>query len=238
MSSVRLFCISGFFISALMLFFNLANYHFAYGGGIQITGIDKEFKSNEDEVIKVLFEIKNLAPKKVKVKGLKAWCSCTNITIDKGDLESGESSHVSLEWNTLGNSGVFKKNLVIEIENGEDVERYSVSLDFNINPLFYISEKTIKIDTKNVKDFEIIIRPNLLKNVSIIRCGSNLNFIKTQIFQKEEGYIIKCSVDHSLRTADFDGHGYVFIETDHSKYRFLNIGVMASNYQREICDEV
>jgi len=221
-----------------MLFFNLANYHFAYGGGIQITGIDKEFKSNEDEVIKVLFEIKNLAPKKVKVKGLKAWCSCTNITIDKGDLESGESSHVSLEWNTLGNSGVFKKNLVIEIENGEDVERYSVSLDFNINPLFYISEKTIKIDTKNVKDFEIIIRPNLLKNVSIIRCGSNLNFIKTQIFQKEEGYIIKCSVDHSLRTADFDGHGYVFIETDHSKYRFLNIGVMASNYQREICDEV
>lgn len=238
MSIGKIICSVGFLTSLLMLASSLASFRFSYGIGIQVTGIDKEFECNEDEVINILFEIKNLAPKKVKIKGLKAWCSCTNIKTEKRVLDYGESAPVSLEWNTLGNTGLFKKNLIIEIEDGENVERFVATLTFNVKPLFYISNKNVKFNSKNPKDFEIVIRPNLLKNVNIIRCGSNLNFIKTQIIQKEEGSIIKCSIDHSLLSAGFDGHGYVFIETDHAKYRFINIGVMASDYQGETCDEV
>lgn len=77
-------------------------------------------KSQEGEVLKHIFVLKNESPPTLNIKGTNTSCGCTVSEVKKKVLLPGEETSVDVQFDTRGYSGPVRQYIYVYTDNPEN----------------------------------------------------------------------------------------------------------------------
>lgn len=139
-------------------------------------------------VTKARFQLTNRSNALVTITSLSPSCDCTSFDINKRDLRPGETSIISLEYQSGTSRGIVEAMTRIDYRTANNPRERSVSLIVRgqIDPDFEVDPESIEFTASSPLVQHVILRPRHIARLDVLAANPNKPFLTADIADRDD----------------------------------------------------